>query len=200
MRERKRRFIFIKSFLEARYLRQGMEAGKENELFMPENFFFIEDTLNMIDDIKNIDWKRTKDFPSLQRYHDKLVREQNLKKMEGIPERKLKLGKKFKNLINNLKENGKISKDFSVKVIDNEKRLFLEGQNQQNCVYTYLKSIENGKCVILSCKYKDKQYTAEIEVKDKKYHIRQFLGKYNSFEGADEPRAILQGFIENIEK
>ena len=200
LRERKRRFIFIKSFLEARYLRQGIEAGKENELFIPENFFFIEDTLNMIDDLKNIEWKRTKDFPSLQRYHDKLVQEQNLKKIEGIPERKLKLGKKFKNLINNLKENRKISKDFSVKVIDNEKRLFLEGQNQQNCVYTYLKSIENGKCLILSYKYNGKAYTAEIEIKDKKYHIRQFLGKYNSFEETDKPRAMLQEFIENIEK
>ena len=176
-----------------------MEAGKENDLFIPENFFLIEDTLNMIDDLKNIEWKRTKDFSTLQRYHDKLVKEQNLKKIEGIPERKLKISKKFKNLINKLKENKKISKDFSVKVIDNEKRLFAEGQNQQNCVYTYLKSIENGKCLILSCKYKDKQYTAEIEIKDKKYHIRQFLGKYNSFEGTDNPRAILQGFTEKIE-
>lgn len=200
MRERKRRFIFIKSFLVAHYLRQGMEAGKENDLFIPENFFLIEDTLNMIDDLKNIEWKRTKDFSTLQRYHDKLVKEQNLKKIEGIPERKLKISKKFKNLINKLKENKKISKDFSVKVIDNEKRLFAEGQNQQNCVYTYLKSIESGKCLILSCKYNDKAYTAEIEIKDKKYHIRQFLGKYNSFEGTDEPCAILQGFIENIEK
>ena len=103
-------------------------------------------------------------------------------------------------MINNLKENRKISKDFSVKVIDNEKRLFLEGQNQQNCVYTYLKSIENGKCLILSCKYNGKAYTAEIEIKDKKYHIRQFLGKYNSFEGTDEPRAIFHKLIENIEK
>ena len=102
-------------------------------------------------------------------------------------------------MINNLKENRKISKDFSVKVIGNEKRLFAEGQNQQNCVYSYLKSIENGKCLILSCKYKDKQYTAEIEIKDNKYHIRQFLGKCNSFEGTDEPRAILQGFTEKIE-
>ena len=199
LRERKRHFIFIKSFLEARYLRQGMEQGKKNAFLMPENFFFIEDTLNMIDDLKNIEWKRTKDFPSLQRYHDKLVKERNLKKIERIPERKLKISKKFKNLINKLKENKKISKDFSVKVIDNEKRLFAEGQNQQNCVYTYLKSIENGKCLILSCKYKDKQYTAEIEIKDKKYHIRQFLGKYNSFEGTDNPRAILQGFTEKIE-
>lgn len=131
LRERKRRFIFIKSFLEARYLRQGIEAGKENELFIPENFFFIEDTLNMIDDLKNIEWKRTKDFPSLQRYHDKLVQEQNLKKIEGIPERKLKLGKKFKNLINNLKENRKISKDFSVKVIDNKKGFSLKGRTSR---------------------------------------------------------------------
>lgn len=200
MRERKRHFIFIKSFLAASYLRQGMEPGKKNALLMPENFFFIEDTLNMIDDLKNIEWKRTKDFPSLQRYHNKLVKEQNLKRIERIPERKLKLGKKFKNLINNLKENRKISKDFSVKVIDNEKRLFLEGQNQQNCVYTYLKSIENGKCLILSCKYNGKAYTAEIEIKDRKYHIRQFLGKYNSFEGTDEPRSMLQKLIENIEK
>lgn len=199
MHERKRRFIFIKAFLEARYLRQGMEAEKENELFMPENFFFIEDTLNMIDDLKNIEWRRTKDFLSLQRYHDKLVREQNLKKIGGIPDRKLKISKKFKNLINKLKENRKISKDFSVKVIDNEKRLFAEGQEQQNCVYTYLKSIESGKCLILSCKYNGKAYTAEIEVKDKKYHIRQFLGKCNSFEGTDEPRAILQEFIEKID-
>ena len=199
MREKKRRFIFIKAFLEARYLRQGMEAGKENDLLMPENFFFIEDTLNMIDDLKNIEWRRTKDFSSLQRYHDKLVRERNLKRIEGIPERKLKLGKKFKNLINNLKENRKISKDFSVKVIDDEKMLFLEGQNQQNCVYTYLKSIENGKCLILSCEYNGKAYTAEIEIKDRKYHIRQFLGKYNSFEGTDESRAILQEFIEKID-
>lgn len=200
MRERRRRFIFIKSFLEARYLRQGMEPGQKNVLLMPENFFFIEDTLNMIDNLKNIEWKRTKDFQSLQRYHDKLVRERSLKRIQGIPDRKLKISKKFKNLTDKLKESKRISKGFSVKVIDNEKRLFLEGQNQQNCVYTYLKSIESGKCLILSCKYKDKQYTAEIEIKDKKYHIRQFLGKYNSFEGTDEPRAILQGFIENIEK
>lgn len=78
--------------MEAHYLMQGMEAGKENEFFMPENFFFIEDTLNMINDLKNIEWKRTKDFSSLQRYHDKLVKEQNLKRIKGISERKLKLG------------------------------------------------------------------------------------------------------------
>ena len=123
-----------------------------------------------------------------------------MKRIEGVPDRKLKIAKKFKNLINKLKENKKISKGFSVKVIDNEKMLFAEGQNQQNCVYSYLKSIENGKCLILSCKYNGKAYTAEIEVKDRKYHIRQFLGKYNSFEGTDEPCAMLQGFIENIEK
>lgn len=200
MRERKRRFIFIKSFLEARYLMQGMEAGKENELFMPENFFFIEDTLNMINDLKNIKWKRTKDFSALQKYHDKLVKEQNLKRIEGIPERKLKLGQKFKTLIKKIKEDKTISEDFSVEVIENEKRLFAEGQEQQNCVYSYLKNIENGKCLILSCKYKDKQYTAEIEVKDKKYHIRQFLGKCNSFEETEKPRAILKRLIESIKQ
>lgn len=200
MRERKRRFIFIKSFLEARYLRQEMEAGKENELFMPENFFFIEDTLNMINDLKNIEWKRTKDFSSLQRYHDKLVKEQNLKRIEGISERKLKLGQKFKTLIKKIKEDETISKDFSVEIIENEKRLFVEGQEQQNCVYSYLKNIESGKCLILSCKYKEKQYTAEINIKDKKYHIKQFLGKCNSSEGTEESREILQRLIESIKK
>ena len=200
LRERKRRFIFIKSFLEARYLMQGMEAGKENEFFMPENFFFIEDTLNMINDLKNIEWKRTKDFSSLQRYHDKLVKEQNLKRIKGISERKLKLGQKFKTLIKKIKEDETISKDFSVEVIENEKRLFVEGQEQQNCVYSYLKNIESGKCLILSCKYKEKQYTAEINIKDKKYHIKQFLGKCNSLEGTEDPHAILQRLIESIKK
>lgn len=99
-----------------------------------------------------------------------------------------------------IKEDETISKDFSVEVIENEKRLFVEGQEQQNCVYSYLKNIESGKCLILSCKYKEKQYTAEINIKDKKYHIKQFLGKCNSLEGTEDPHAILQRLIESIKK
>ena len=77
------------------------------------------------------------------------------------------------------------------------KRLYLEGQMQQNCVYSYLNYIEKGESVIFSFVDSDnKRFTIEIYMTDGKYYINQFSGKYNSKEGtekiSDELRTILK--------
>ena len=47
-------------------------------------------------------------------------------------------------------------------MIENEKRLLLEGIWQKNCAYSYLETIDYGKCSLFSLEENGKRYTFEI--------------------------------------
>lgn len=119
------------------------------------------------------------DEEKAEKYHDKLVKKINMKEANEIPDRKLKIHKDYKRLIEALSD--------KYELIDNEKRLYREGLLQENCVYSYLHYIEKGECVVFS--YVDnnnKRFTIEFYIRYGKYYINQLSGKYNSTEGTEE--------------
>ena len=112
------------------------------------------------------------------KYHNELVKKINLKKAETIPDRKLKIHNEYDMLIKALCD--------KYELIDNEKRLYLEGQRQHNCVYSYLDYIERGECVIFSHVDNNKRFTVAFYINEGKYYINQLSGKYNSTEGTEK--------------
>ena len=116
------------------------------------------------------------------KYHNELVKKINFKKAESISDRKLKIHKDYDRLLKAL-----CNLCNKYELIDTEKRLYLEGKRQHNCVYSYLDYIERGECVIFSYVDSDnKRFTIEFYISDGKYFINQISGKYNSREGTEK--------------
>ena len=156
-----------------------------------EDCELVSDIFNMLNTLKEpVDFRKMLNENRAWKYHNELVKKINLKKSESIPYRKLKIHKDYDRLLKAL--TGKYE------LIDNEKRLYVEGQRQHNCVYSYLDYIERGECIIFS--YVDsnnKRFTIEFYINDGKYYINQLSGKYNSTEGTekifDELNMLLNG-------
>ena len=116
-----------------------------------------------------------------------------MKEAEEIPDRKLKIHKDYKRLIETLGD--------KYELIDNEKRLYLEGLMQRNCVYSYLQYIEAGECVVFSyMDDNDKRFTIELYISDGKYFINQFSGKYNSTKGTEKISNELHKILKELNK
>lgn len=139
------------------------------------NFF---DTIEMLKDveIKNVFQKFLKfqNPYNLEKFHDKIVKKYNQKK--EIPERKLSISPKFDKALKKIKSDAILS---FLEVIDNQKELYEEGIKQGNCVYSYLKKIEDGNCIILSGKYKNTDCTVEITNFSGTFKCEQCVTKYN---------------------
>lgn len=139
------------------------------------NFF---DAIKMLNDIeiKNIFQKFLK-FQNpydLEKFHDKIVKKYNQKK--EIPERKISISEDFDKIIKSFEDDKELS---FLKLIDNEKELYDEGIRQGNCVYSYLKKIEDGDCIIFSGKYKNTNCTIEIVKFFNSFYCSQCFAKYN---------------------
>lgn len=139
------------------------------------NFF---DTVKMLKDIeiKNVFQKILK-FQNpydLEKFHDKIVKKYIQKK--EIPERKISISEDFNKIIKSFEDDNELS---FLKLIDNEKELYNEGINQGNCVYSYLKKIENGDCIIFSGKHKNTNCTIEIVKFFNSFYCSQCFAKYN---------------------
>lgn len=66
------------------------------------------------------------------------------------------------------------------------KRLKTESMYQNNCVYSYAKDINTGKCVIYSTVYEGRRYTIEIRYgKNRGYWLRQCLGYNNALKNKE---------------
>ena len=145
-----------------------------------EGHELIPDIFNMLKTLEESpNFKKMIDEENAEKYHDELVKKINMKEADEIPDRKLKIHKDYKRLIEALSD--------KYELIDNEKRLYCEGLLQENCVYSYLNYIEKGECVVFS--YVDnsnKRFTIEFYISDGKYYINQLSGKYNSKEGTEE--------------
>ena len=139
------------------------------------NFF---DTIKMLKDveIKNVFQKFLK-FQNpydLEKFHDKIVKKYNQKK--EIPERKISISEDFDKIIKSFEDDKELS---FLKLVDNEKELYDEGIRQGNCVYSYLKKIEDGDCIIFSGKYKNTNCTIEIVKFFNSFYCSQCFAKYN---------------------
>ena len=153
----------------------------------------VPDIFNMLNTLKEpVNFRKMLNENRAWKYHNELVKKINFKKAESIPDRKLKIHKDYDRLLKALCN--------KYELIDTEKRLYLEGQRQHNCVYSYLDYIERGECVIFS--YVDsynKRFTIEFYISDGKYFINQISGKYNSTEDTEkifyEINMILDGLI-----
>lgn len=139
------------------------------------NFF---DTVKMLKDveIKNVFQKILK-FQNpydLEKFHDKIIKKYNQKK--EIPERKISISEDFNKIIKSFEDDKELS---FLKLINNEKELYDEGIKQGNCVYSYLKKIEDGDCIIFSGKYKNINCTIEIVKFFNSFYCIQCFAKYN---------------------
>ena len=140
--------------------------------------FNLGKNLNIRNIVKRIE--KCNSFQNLENLHNKLVRKINEQEIEKIPEQKLNISER------NMKIGNFIVKKFKeywnegkIEFIKEQRRLYLEGLNQSNCVYSYLSIIENGKCIILSYEEKGHIFTIEVIINENKFYVAQCLGRFN---------------------
>lgn len=118
---------------------------------------------------------KCKSFEEVQKFHGKLIRKRRKKYIEKFKPAPLGTEEKFVKLYN---------EKFSVKfenceLIDDARRLFMEGMKQKNCSFSYKEEIKDGKCMIFSVKENGKRYTGKIIFKNGRFVLDQFLGREN---------------------
>lgn len=140
----------------------------------------LYDIIKMLSEvnIKNFFWKilELENSNDLRKLHDKIAKKHLKISQNKIPERKLSISPKFDKALKKIKSDAILS---FLEVIDNQKELYGEGIKQGNCVYSYLKKIENGNCIILSGKYKNTDCTVEITNFSGTFKCEQCVTKYN---------------------
>ena len=139
--------------LEGLNKRWNIELETANE----EKFEKYKDLINKV--FENSDAARPKIFfEDVEKYSRKLERKMQAKRIKETPETPLKIAKKFRNFYSNY-----LKKELNnVEMIEDEKRLLMEGVWQKNCAYDYLEKIDYGKCALFSFKENNIRYTFEI--------------------------------------
>lgn len=147
--------------------------------------FNLGKNLNIRNIVKRIE--KCNSFQNLENLHNKLVRKINEQEIEKIPERELNISER------NMKIGNFIVKKFKeywnegkIEFIKEQRRLYLEGLNQSNCVYSYLSIIENGKCIILSYEENEYIFTIEVIINKNKFRVAQCLGRFNTITDKSE--------------
>ena len=140
--------------------------------------FNLGKNLNIRNIVKRIE--KCSSFKNLENLHNKLVAKTNQQKIEKIPERELNISERNMKIGNFIVEKFKENwNEGNIEIITNQRRLYLEGLNQSNCVYSYLSIIENGKCIILSYEEKEHIFTIEVIINENKFYVAQCLGRFN---------------------
>ena len=86
----------------------------------------------------------------------------------------------------------KLPKD--IKRLETKEDFFMEGKTNQNCVFMYITSVNNGECIIYTYLHNNKRYTIEIRYHKKLgYYLNQIKGYFNS---NDIPKEVLK-YIKN---
>ena len=102
--------------------------------------------------------KRCETLEDVEKYSRKLERKMQAKRIKETPETPLEIAKKFRNFYFNY-----LKKELNnAEMIENEKRLLMEGIRQKSCAYSYLETIDYGKCSLFSLEENGKRYTFEI--------------------------------------
>lgn len=126
--------------------------------------------------LKNImDLIKCKSFEEVQKFHGKLIRKRRKKYIEKFKPAPLGTDEKFVKLYNE-----KLSVEFeNCELINDARRLFMEGMKQKNCSFSYKEKIKDGECMIFSIKENGKRYTGKITFRNSRFVLDQFLGKEN---------------------
>ena len=86
----------------------------------------------------------------------------------------------------------KLPKD--IKRLETKEDFFIEGKLNQNCVFSYIPSVNDGECIIYNYLHNNKRYTIEIRYHKKLgYYLNQIKGYFNS---NDIPKEVLK-YIKN---
>ena len=118
---------------------------------------------------------KCKSFEEVQKFHGKLIRKRRKKYIEKFNPAPLGTDEKFVKLYNK-----KLSVKFeNCELIDDARRLFMEGMKQKNCSFSYKEEIKAGKCMIFSVKENGKRYTGKIIFRKGRFILDQFLGREN---------------------
>ena len=106
-------------------------------------------------------------FNSVNKMAEQLKKKLLAQEMETVKPQKFKIGKEFEELDKMLKEHFS-----SIEMINEEQRLFFEGFEQKNCVYSYYKEkIKNNEEIIFSLKVKKEDNESGSKIPCGRYTI-----------------------------
>lgn len=124
----------------------------------------------------NIPIRLGMDQNALTSAHDELSRfDRRLMYEDAFKTPLVKVPSVFDDLENKLKEN--YGSEFER--IKDMKRLFDEGENQSNCVFSRRELIINDEISIFHWRYKEKDYTVQISIYGDRYLVDEIKGKFN---------------------
>ena len=147
--------------------------------------FNLGKNLNIRNIVKRIE--KCSSFKNLENLHNKLVAKTNQQKIEKIPERELNISERNMKIGNFIVEKFKeYWSEGNIEFITNQRRLYIEGLKQSNCVYTYLSMIEDDKCIILSYEENGYIFTVEVIINENKFRVAQCLGRFNTITDKSE--------------
>lgn len=127
---------------------------------------------------------------SIRKEHTMLMKVLEMSKNEGNG-RKLRIAKPFEVL------SRIIGNEYEL--LGTEERLNLESMVQGNCVRTYARAVNEGRCAIFSYVADDRRYTIEVRYDEEEgYTCPQFLGKYNR--NSEECRKLAGIFRDVLKK
>lgn len=140
--------------------------------------FNLGKNLNIRNIVKRIE--KCSSFKNLENLHNKLVAKTNQQKIEKIPERELNISERNMKIGNFIVEKFKENwNEGKIEFITKQRRLYLEGLKQSNCVYSYIRKIENGRCIILSYEEAGHTFTIEVKIIENKFYVEQCLERFN---------------------
>lgn len=145
---------------------------------------FIEDAVSMSIRLRRNIPLSFKSLNRVKRWHDELAfTERN----RQLPTVKIPKNSRFKKLR---------MPDNCIR-LTNRKMFVEEGNYQNNCVATYIYSVNDDRCSIWSMRKEDgSRNTIEIGIRKNRFYIRQFLG-FDNQDASTEDWAIVKAFLEN---
>ena len=148
-------------------LKMYKEGGTKNKEKIDIIYDILEagEKLGEINILNKLIKKNT--FNSVNKMAEQLKKKLLAQEMETVKPQKFKIGKEFEELDKMLKEHFS-----SIEMINEEQRLFFEGFEQKNCVYSYYKEkIKNNKEIIFSLKVKKEDNESGSKIPCGRYTI-----------------------------
>ncbi|MHD0319050.1 PcfJ domain-containing protein [Fusobacterium sp. THCT1E2] len=177
---------------------EGSEREKINQFFLkyykehitdisPDDYsderHVLYDYIFMVRQLKrkfNLDITTIK---KLYKEHDRIAEFQRIKDYKKM-ELKIKPNNPFLQL--------ELPEEF--KMLETKEEFFNEGKENNNCVFTYIPSVNEENCIIYTTLYKDKKYTIEFGKKRTQFVLRQIKGYGNS----EAPEELIEYIVKCI--
>lgn len=164
------------------YLLKTIQLRGEEYKYNDESI--LKDCAKLIYETKSMINLKIQSFQRLRQEHNVLIDKLNASK---IPKsKKLKIHQSFMDL--------KLPKNFIL--LKTERELFLQGEKQNNCVYTRKDKVNRGTSAIYHLNYQG-DYTLEISKRKEKFILYEMKGKHNA-EPTEEIYSYVQQELERI--